>query len=618
MKYFQCSILLVCLFFISGLATTDKCITLNPIGNYRTGIFAEGGSEIVAFDPLSKRLFSVNGAEHTVDVLNLSDPSNPVLLFSIDLTPYGKAANSVDVFYGMLAVAIENNNKQQNGTLAVFSTFGNCPLIKQFEIGALPDMVTFSPNGKFILVANEGEPNDDYSIDPEGSVSIIDLRWGIWWAKVRTVAFTKFNDEKDELIAKGIRIFGPNSTVAQDFEPEYITVSDDSRTAWVTLQENNAIAVINIEKAEVEKLLPLGYKNHMDPKNKLDASNEDGMINIANWPVYGMYLPDAIASYKVWYKTYIITANEGDSRDYSGFSEEERVADVVLDPTAFPDAAELQKEENLGRLKITNTLGDIDGDGDYDKLYSYGARSFAIWTDDGHLVYESGSLFEEITAEYYPEDFNSSDEENNSFDDRSDDKGPETEGVAVGTIFGKTYAFIGLERIGGIMVFDVTNPYLPVFIEYVNMRDFSGDPENDTAGDLSPEGIKFVPAWQSPTHKPLLLVGYEISGSVGVFQIDIVRKESLAEVDDYKIKFTCFPNPFNPETTISYNLPKDMEVNLTVYNVLGQKIAELVNTLQVAGDHQVKFDGSGLASGMYLYILQAGENRIVNKFILQK
>ena len=355
----------------------------------------------------------------------------------------------------------------------------------------------------------------------------------------------------------------------------------------------------------------------MELKNKLDASNKDGMINITNWPVYGMYLPDAIASYKFWYKTFIITANEGDSRDYSGFGEEERVADVVLDPTAFPNAEELQKEENLGRLKITNTMGDIDGDGDYDKLYSYGARSFAIWSESGELVYESGSILEEITAQYYPDDFNSSDEENNSFDDRSDDKGPETEGVAVGTIYGKTYAFVGLERIGGIMVFNVTNPYMPEFIEYINMRDFSGDPESDTAGDLSPEGLKFVPAWQSPTQKPLLLVGYEISGSIGVFEINTVRNNNIAKVEN-NIQLSCFPNPFNPITTISYNLTKNVHVNLTVYNVLGQKISEVVNAFQNAGNHLVKFDGSELASGMYVYVIQAGEHRVINKFILKK
>lgn len=318
------------------------------------------------------------------------------------------------------------------------------------------------------------------------------------------------------------------------------------------------------------------------------------------------------------FRTYLVTANEGDSRDYSGFSEEERVADVVLDPTVFPDAADLQKEENLGRLKITNTMGDTDGDGDYDKLFSYGARSFSIWTDDGHLIYDSGSEIEEITAQFYPADFNSNDEENNSFDDRSDDKGPEPEGVAIAVLKGRTYAFIGLERIGGIMTFDVTNPYKPEFMDYVNTRDFSGDPENDTAGDLAPEGLKFIPAWLSPSHRPLLLAAYEVSGSVGIFEIETCTTYTEPDKDNQHISVRNFPNPFNPTTDIFYNLPQDMKVNIAVYNILGQKVSELVNGFQTAGDHKVRFNGTGLSSGLYVYVLQAGDFRQVNKFLLTK
>jgi hypothetical protein len=238
-----------------------------------------------------------------------------------------------------------------------------------------------------------------------------------------------------------------------------------------------------------------------------------------NWPVYGMYMPDAIASYTVFGKNFIITANEGDSRAYDGFDEEKRVAKLSLDPVAFPYAAQLQEDKNLGRLKVTTALGDIDADGDYDRLYAYGGRSFAIWSGNGELVYESGSLLEEISAGYFPDDFNSDDEENQSFDGRSDDKGPEPECVTIGKIYGKIYAFIGLERIGGIMIFDVSNPYRPKFEDYITTRDFSGDPQTDGAGDLSPEGLIFVPAWLSPTFKPLIIAGYEISGSVTVFEV---------------------------------------------------------------------------------------------------
>ena len=504
---------------ISLTAKPHKKITLTPIGNYRTGIFAKGASEIVAFDPFTKRLFSVNAENKTVDVLNLMDPSNPTLLFSIDLTLYGEGANSVAVCNGLLAVAVENQDKQAPGSLLIFWTWGNCYLIKSLEIGALPDMVTFTPNGRFILVANEGEPNDDYTDDPEGSISIIDLRYGPFFATTATAGFDKFNSRKDELIASGVRIFGPNATVAQDLEPEYIAVSSDSKTAWVTLQENNAIAVVSIKKASVESIIPLGYKDHLDPSNKFDASDKDNLIYLMTWPVKGMYQPDAIVSFTIFRTPYLITANEGDTRDYGGFSEEKRVKKLELDPIAFPFAASLQEDQNLGRLKVTTTLGDLDNDGDYDELYAYGGRSFAIWSQSGELIYESGSLLEEVTAEYLPDEFNSNDDENESFDGRSDDKGPEPEGIAVGKIWGRTYAFIGLERVGGIVIVDVTNPYTPDFIDYVNTRDFTGDPENDRAGDLSPEGIIFIPPYFSPTFRPLVIASYEISGSITVFEV---------------------------------------------------------------------------------------------------
>ena len=519
MRYLSFFCIAAAVVFGSSVAHPRTSITLTPIGNYRTGIFADGASEIVAFDGFTKRLFSVNAHDKTVEVLNLWNPSNPTLLFSIDLAPYGKNANSVAVCNGLLAACVENDDEQAPGRLLLFRTWGNCPLVNNIEIGAKPDMVTFSPNGRFILVANKGAPNDEYTVDPEGSVSIIDLRSGPRFATAATATFAGFNDRKDELIAQGVRIFGPNATVAQDFEPEYIAVSHDSKTAWVTLQTNNALAVVSIKDASVESIIPLGYKEYLDPANKFDASDKDGSIYLNNWPVYGMYQPDAIAAYSVRGKTFLITANEGDSRDYDGFSEEERVKKLTLDPVAFPYAEELQKDKNLGRLKITTTLGDIDSDGDYDQLFAYGARSFAIWSEEGEMVYESGSLLEEITAEYFPDDFNANDEENGSFDSRSDDKGPEPEGVAIGQLWGRTYAFIALERIGGIMTFDVTNPRAPEFVDYVNTRDFAGNPESDGAGDLAPEGIIFVPAWLSPTLKPLVIAGYEISGSVAVFEV---------------------------------------------------------------------------------------------------
>jgi hypothetical protein len=255
----------------------------------------------------------------------------------------------------------------------------------------------------------------------------------------------------------------------------------------------------------------------------LDVSDRDNAVNLANWPVYGAYMPDSIAAYTVGGETYLVTANEGDAREYDTFAEEERVGDLVLDWSVFPNAAELQKDENLGRLTTTTAGTDTDGDGLIDRILTFGGRSFSIWTADGDLVFDSGSAIEEIVAAAYPDDFNA-DGENESFDTRSDAKGPEPEALALGQIGDRTYAFVGLERIGGILMYDITDPAQPRFVTYANNRDFAGDAEAGTAGDLAPEGIDFVPADQSPTGNPALLVANELSGTTTLWDIAVAAQ----------------------------------------------------------------------------------------------
>jgi hypothetical protein len=497
----------------------NSSIQLTPVGTYETGIFDESAAEIPAYDPASQRLFVVNANSASVDVLDLSDPTNPTKLFEIEGAAFGGSANSVAVKEGIVAIAIEAEVSQDPGSVVFLDTDGN--LLKSVTVGALPDMLTFTPDGQKVLVANEGEPSSDYTVDPEGSVSIIDLSNGVENATVTTADFTAFNSQIDQLRAAGVRIFGPNATVAQDVEPEYIAVSEDSTTAYVALQENNALAVLDVEAGEITDILPLGFKDHSLEGNGLDASNQDDAINIQTYPILGMYQPDAIATYTVNGETYIITANEGDARDYDAFSEEARIADLTLDPVAFPNAAELQDDAVLGRLNVTTANGDIDGDGAFEQLYSYGARSFSIRDAQGNLVYDSGDDFERITAELIPTEFNSNNDENDSFDSRSDDKGPEPEGVTTGVIAGRTYAFVGLERVGGVMVYDVTTPTSPTFVQYINNRDFSGDAEAGTAGDLGPEGLIFIPGEDSPNGTPLLVVANEVSGSTTVYEITL-------------------------------------------------------------------------------------------------
>ncbi|MEM7112084.1 MAG: esterase-like activity of phytase family protein [Chloroflexota bacterium] len=914
--------------------TATGHVSINLLGRYNANIADEGGAEIVVHDPATDQLFVVNAFDVTIDVLDLSDPTMPTLVTQIPISPtYGGGVNSVDVYGGVMAAAVQNLDKQAPGTAVFFTTNGT--YINHVDVGALPDMLTFTPDGQQVLVANEGEPNGDYTIDPEGSVSVIDLSNGVENATVQTADFTAWNGRAAELRAKGVRIYPTTtitSSVAQDIEPEYISVSPDGSTAIAILQENNAFGVIDLATATVVDIIPLGVKDHskgyarvenypftelpdlgmteagqtiqlgglsglwfegtdestghykfatvpdrgpngdssdvdndgmnerpfalpdyqarvvrfelnpttgtivftdetyltrpdgitpitglpnipgvdeepvdlfgadlpydemgadmegiiigpngdfwmvdeyrpaiyhfaadgtmvnryvpqgtaslatppqpagtygsetlpadyanrranrgfeamaldtdtdilyafiqtplanpdratsdnsdvirvlgidlangapvaeyvyllegsdhrsnkvdkigdavyagggkfyvierdssrtangkkfifemdllgatnllagdapalpmdktleqhtadelaalgiqpvhkrkvlnlpsigylagdkpeglamlpngrlavlndndfglldeeipvdgtitLDPNptpitlgiihfgegNMLDASNEDGpivemeatgRINIQNWPVLGSYMPDAIASYTAHNGyTYYITANEGDSRDYDGFSEEDRMGNLTLDPERFPDAATLQENAHLGRLKTSNQFGDLDRDGDYDQLHSYGTRSFSIWDEYGNLVYDSSDDFALITADRVPERFNANGSAS-SFDSRSDDKGAEPEAVVIGHINGRDYAFVGLERVGGIMIYDVTHPTHPVYVDYFPA------PEED----ISPEGLAFVSAEDSPTNSPLLILAHEISGTTAVYEL---------------------------------------------------------------------------------------------------
>jgi hypothetical protein len=423
----------------------------------------------------------------------------------------------VDARDGVVAVAIQNVVKTAPGVVALYDA-ATLQLISSVSVGALPDMLTFDERGKTLLVANEGEPDDNYLVDPEGSVSIIDVT-DVTAPTVRTAAFTPFNGQEASLRARGVRIYGPNASAAQDLEPEYIAVSEDGRTAWVTLQENNAIAIVDIASASVTSIAPLGYKDHRLPGNALDASDRDGPANgpairIRNWPVFGMYQPDAIASYRAGGQTFLVTANEGDARDWQGtpgFTEESRVSALPLNPAIFSsDACDgpCSANSRLGRLTVTRTLGLNAATGQYDSLFVLGARSFSIWSASGTLVWDSGEQFERRTTALPNVNFNASNS-GNSLDDRSDNKGPEPEGVVTARFGQRTFAFVGLERVGGIMVSDVTNPFAPHFVTYANTR-------QGAAGDLGPEGLEFVPAARSPNGRALLIVGHEVSGSAGV------------------------------------------------------------------------------------------------------
>ena len=485
-------------------------ISLKKLGTYESGLIDESAAEIVAYDKRSKRLFVTNANDQSVDVLSIRNPRNPTKLFAIDIAPYGEP-NSVAVSRGIIAVAVAADEVDTKGQVVFFNRHGR--FLNALEAGFLPDMLTFSPDGSKLIVANEAEPNDEYTIDPEGSVSIISIHKPVrklTQADVATADFSAFNGvDLDE----SVRIFGPGATVAQDLEPEYVAVSADSSTAYVAMQENNAIAVVDLAAAQITDIIGLGTKNYNTIQTAMDASDKDDAVNIRPVPVLGFYQPDAIAAYEFKGETYVVTANEGDARDYDGFSEEERVDDLVLDPSILAAYPNIQDDEELGRLKTTTVNGDLDNDGDVDQIFAYGGRSFSIFNaSSGQIVYDSGSDFARITAAISPELFNGNDK-------RSDDKGAEPEALTLGKIGKRTFAFIGLERTGGIMVYDITNPLSPYFVEYVNNTNLAGDVDMGTAGDVAPEGLVFIPAKDSPIRKPLLVVANEVSGTTTVYLI---------------------------------------------------------------------------------------------------
>lgn len=483
-----------------------KRIKLSFLSRYHAGDFDTGAAEIVSFDPVSQLAFITNGSSSSIDAISLAKPESPLLSFSIKLNEYGHP-NSVAVKNDMVAVAVENKNPQANGAIVVFNTKGE--FLNKFTTGAMPDMVIFSPNAKYILAANEGEPNDSYTVDPEGSITIIDLTDDVAKLTQESVRLADFKAFKKDSLDPAIRITGKNASVAQDLEPEYITVSADSKTAWVSLQENNALAEVSIESGRVKKIIGLGTLSHDNVKTAIDASDKDNGINIRAWPVSGLFQPDTIASYQVGNETFIVTANEGDSRDYSGFSDETRVAELSLDDTPF---AKLKAKEKLGRLKVSKVDTDSNNDGKVDQLLSFGTRSFSIWNRDGTRIYDSGSQFARITARDYSKLFNANDK-------RSDNKGAEPEALTIGKIDQATYAFIGLERTGGIMVYNISKPEKAFFVDYINTISPGLPPQDSRAGDRAPESIAFVSATDSPNGKPFIITANEVSGTLAVYQI---------------------------------------------------------------------------------------------------
>jgi hypothetical protein len=537
----------------------------------------EGAAEIVQFHPATNTIYAINSAadEPTVEMIDASNVTQEALLNPLTANNLTTTAlvlpaaesgvdldgpTSVSVSGDLMAVAVPADDQATNGFVLFYDGIdaGVPTFVKAVEVGNLPDMVTFTPDGTKVLTANEGEPSDDYSSDPEGSVSVIEVTAGVPADTSTTIDFTDFNGKQAELEAQGMHFPNPSgrtingnlisTTVAQDLEPEYITTTDE--VAYVALQENNGLAIIDLSDNSVE-IVGLGFKDWSE--YQIDGM-EDGGVSFGQYEdLYGMYMPDTITSFQWKGANFIVTANEGDAREYffdtlngDGVQDEdlcEAAGGQDFDEDdgclSYTDEAQGRKLDfaagsnletiagddpedfdftafPIGRLNVTSELGDSDGDGEYEALYTYGARSFTIWDNNGLVVFDSGDDFERITASIHGDLFNNNNDENEG-DSRSANKGPEPEALAVGQVGEKTYAFIGLERMGGIFVYDITNPYDAEFVDYMINRDITEG--GDIIGDSAPEGMAFVEASDSPIGNALLIVGNEVSGTVSVWQV---------------------------------------------------------------------------------------------------
>jgi len=526
----------------------------------------EGAAEIVQYQASTGWVYAINssGDKATIDILDLpnADPSaltknsestttntNMATLTQIILSENTSGdANSIAISdeLNLLAVAMAAEETGNKGQIAFYDiSTANPTFIKNVEVGYLPDMVAFSPDSTKVVVANEGEPSDDYLIDPEGSISIINITNGEIADSEINLGFSSYNTMQTELETQGTMFPNPsgqtikgvtiNTSVAMDLEPEYVAISEDSKTAFVSIQENNALAIVDLTTNTLNSVKGLGFKSWGN--YELDASDKDNGINFRRYDnLYGMYQPDTIAAYTWKGANFIVTANEGDGREYFfdsadetscqneggldydeddgclAYTDEIRAEDLTLDAVTFTGVN--NNDDDLGRLKVSQVKGDVDNDGDYDQLYTYGARSISIWDANGIQVFDSGDDVGKITAAIHGQAFNN-DEDENEGDTRSDAKGAEPEALALGKIGDRLYAFVGLERMAGIMVYDITNPFNVKFVDYFINRGTTEGAE--ISGDLAPEGMKFVPSTQNSN--AMLIVGNEISGSVSVWEL---------------------------------------------------------------------------------------------------
>ena len=503
----------------------------------------EGSAEIATYHAGSKRIFATNGVKNTIDIFDISNVADPKKVGSVDLSPYGNDVTSVAAGKDVVIAAVLVSEKfsatgvptTTNGKIVVFDTAGKV-LSAPDVLGVLPDSVTFAPNGTTALVAIEAQPvcakddpataakeDADYTkaSDPVGGVTVVDLS-NPASPVLKFAGFDQFTVA--QMRAKGIAVSSVVNNVSKDFEPEFVSAVDDNY-AYVTIQEANAIGKLNIQTATFEDVTR-AFESKVS-KVARDTSDRDSGAGPRTYShVVGASQPDAIAAFKKGSGNYFLTANEGDAREYTCLNDDARAASLKVDPRRFPDWKTLSSNAALGRAKVNPTMGDKDGDGDIDTIHLRGSNSMTMYRN-GLAIWDSGDLLDQIQIQAFGvANINgshslSSDKATMNYvgQDRSDDKGAEPEGVAVGMVGDRRIAVLGLERMSALAVFDITRPLAPVFVEWLQMLPAKATPAKDVKY-WSPEGIVFVPADKSPSGKALIITSYELSGSLSIHEIE--------------------------------------------------------------------------------------------------
>lgn len=504
-----------------------NCLDLNKIGSYVSGISnPEGGvAEIVSYDSVNNSAWVVNGATGMLDILDLNGvtcgTSETITATSLDIKAMAAEMNpgfnygdmtsvSVCSDLKLVAVALQAEDYNAAGYVGLLNTDGE--MLAMIEAGFQPDMVTFTPDGTKILVANEGEPRNGYGediTDPSGSVTVIWLNADDPASSShKNVGFEVFDEMRDTLVDSGVMLTEGNLP-SLDLEPEYIACNNN--TAYITLQEANAVAILDLVSATYRGVYSLGYQDLSLEENALDLI-EDGVYAANTYPdAVAAYMPDGIAMYESDGKTYLVTANEGDAREWGSEEDGTAFCNEIKETLIATDGTEAEKVRVIDP-EVTDGLPE-------GKTVLYSSRSFSVFRvdEDGlTLVFDSGKDFEALSAKYIPEYFNCSNDDND-YDSRSPKKGPEPESVTVGTIGNDLYAFIALERIGGIMVYRIdAEGEMAAFVNYINTRDFSEDPseaEPNLTSDVAPEGLCFIP------ERGILLAAFEVSGTVSAYSV---------------------------------------------------------------------------------------------------